>query len=227
MVPAQPRLASREMGLWFPNPLGLAAGFDKDALALAGLACLGFGHIEIGAVTLRGQPGRPRPRVFRLEGDQGLINRMGFPNRGVDALVSRMRRRPGGPHVLGVNLGKGAQTPLERAPEEYAQLLRAVNDVADYASLNLSSPNTPGLRRLQSGAHLAELLSTVMRTRDDLAAAKGRRLPVTIKLSPDLDPEHLQTAVGVALAHGVDGIVAVNTTRARVGLTCAGAGEQG
>jgi dihydroorotate dehydrogenase len=222
-----PGLAMQAMGLPFPNPLGLAAGYDKDGLALAGLACLGFGHIELGAVTLQPQRGQRRPRIFRLEADQALINQMGFPNRGVEALVGRLRRAAPSVVRLGINLGKGAETPLERADEDYARLLAAVYDVVDYVTLNLSSPNTPGLRQLQSGVYLERLLDKVTRARHRLTVERGRRVPLAVKLSPDLDPADLETAVDAAVAFGLDGILAVNTTRARAGLASPKAAEAG
>lgn len=219
--------AKQAMGLTFPNPVGLAAGFDKDGLALAGLACLGFGHIEVGTVTPRPQAGRQRPRIFRLQDDDALINRMGFPNRGVHSLVNRLRRTTRGPLIIGVNLGKGVDTPLGQASDDYVELLKAVHALADYATINLSSPNTPGLRQLQLGRDLHGLLKDVCQARETLAAASGRRLPLALKLSPDLAAADLVAAVDAARAHGVDGIVAVNTTRARHGLASANAAVEG
>jgi dihydroorotate dehydrogenase len=220
-------LETQAMGLRFSNPLGLAAGYDKDALALTGLACLGFGHIEFGAVTRVSQPGRARPRVFRLEPDRALINRMGFPNRGSEALVRRLGRARRGGLVVGVNLGLGAATPLDAAAEDYGALLCAVADVADYVTINLSSPNTPGLRSLQNGPRLRSLLSAVIRIRDGLRAQYGRRLPLAVKLAPDLDPADLEEAVGTSIDLGLDGIIAVNTTRRRDGLASPNQHEEG
>jgi dihydroorotate dehydrogenase len=208
----------RAMGLRFQNPLGLAAGYDKDGLALTGLACLGFGHIEFGAVTPLPQPGRDRPRVFRLEPDGALINRMGFPNRGADALVRRLgrARRPG--LVVGVNLGLGAKTPIEAAADDYCAVLQAVAEVADFVTLNLSSPNTPGLRTLQTGERLRTLLEAVTEARQRASARRGRHLPMTVKLAPDLDPADMEEAVRTAIRFGVEAVTAVNTTRRREGL---------
>ncbi len=209
-------LAVEAFGLRFPNPLGLAAGFDKKGLALAGLARLGFGHIEVGTVTPQPQAGNPRPRVFRLVEDQALINRMGFPNPGAQVLAARLRRRPAGV-VVGVNLGKGARTPLEQAAEDYRQLLRTFYPLADYCAINVSSPNTLGLRRLQSRRHLDGLLGLLMEERGRLAEASGRRVPLLVKLSPDLQPADLRAAVEACLEHGVEGVIATNTTRNRQG----------
>ena len=221
-----PALQKQVMGLTFPNPVGLAAGFDKDGLAIAGLASLGFGHIELGTVTPRPQAGRQRPRIFRLQDDRALINRMGFPNRGVLALVRRLRRSRTSA-VIGVNLGKGIDTRLERSGADYIDLLEAVYEVADFATINLSSPNTPGLRRLQLGRQLEALLGEVCRARDSLTAGSGRRLPLVVKLSPDLADADLDAAANAAAAHGLDGIVAANTTRTRHGLSSPAAAEVG
>ncbi len=220
-------LTRRAMGIWFPNPIGLAAGYDKDGMALAGLASLGFGHLELGTVTPHRQEGQPRPRIFRLEEDRALVNHMGFPNRGVQAMVGRLRRSSTTSVIVGVNLGKGAETPLDRAKEDYAELLQAVYEVADYATINLSSPNTPGLRKLQAAAYLDDLLAAVCQTRRQLEASSGRYLPLAVKLSPDLAPGDLEAAVDSVVAHGLDGIVAVNTSRARSGLVSTSAPEAG
>ena len=203
------------LGLTFPNRLGLAAGYDKDGQSLRGLACLGFGHIEVGTVTRDPQAGHPRPRVFRLAENQALINRMGFPSRGV-AVVRRAlaRGRPEGV-VIGVNLGKSAATPLEDAAEDYGALVEAIGPSADYLTINVSSPNTLGLRRLQARDYLEGLLAHVGRARGSLP---GRRRPLLVKLSPDLEPAELEDALGAVLAAGVEGIVATNTTTGRPGV---------
>ncbi len=201
-------------GLKFANPVGLAAGYDKDGTAIHGLACLGFGHVELGTVTPRPQAGNRRPRIFRLPQDQALINRMGFPNRGVDRLLTQLRRRPKDV-VIGVNIGKAASTPLQSAADDYLLLLRALHPYADYLAVNVSSPNTPGLRELQDRAQLQGLLGALAAARAELG---GRRIPILVKLAPDLSHPQLADAVQVIGASGMDGIIASNTTTARPAL---------
>lgn len=201
-------------GLRFVNPVGLAAGYDKDGLAMHGLACLGFGHLELGTVTPKPQTGNPRPRLFRLPEDQALINRMGFPNRGVEQLLSRLKRRPK-EIVIGVNIGKGATTPLEAATEDYRLLLRALHSHADYLAVNVSSPNTPGLRELQDRNQLSGLLRALDAARAELG---GPRTPILVKLAPDLSDAELEDAVQVIVETGMDGVIATNTTTSRPGL---------
>jgi dihydroorotate dehydrogenase len=216
-----PALAVDVFGLRFPNPVGLAAGFDKDATLVPPLAAVGFGFLELGSVTPRPQPGNPRPRLFRLREDQGIINRMGFNNRGAVALAERLASLHARPIPLGVNLGKNKDTPLDRAAEDYVQALRAVGAVADYAVVNVSSPNTPGLRNLQQAAELQAILSATLREREQLARATGRVLPILVKFAPDLDPNDLETAVQASLDAGISGIIATNTTLQRDGLRSA------
>ena len=205
------------LGLRFANRVGLAAGYDKDARALHGLAALGFGHLEVGTVTPRPQAGNPRPRVFRLVEDRSVINRLGFPSQGAPRVAARLRRRPAGV-VVGVNLGKQRETPVEGALGDYLELLDTFAPLADYLTVNVSSPNTPGLRRLQSGEELAKLLAPLVRRRDELASAPAAagapapRPPLLVKLSPDLAAEDLDEAVDAALAAGIDGFIATNTT---------------
>lgn len=201
-------------GLMFANPVGLAAGYDKDGRAMHGLACLGFGHLELGTVTPQPQAGNPRPRIFRLSEDEALINRMGFPNRGVEQLVGRLERRPKD-IVIGVNIGKGAATPLEAAAADYLLLLRALCPYVDYLAVNVSSPNTPGLRELQNRAQLGNLLRLLDAARAELG---GRRTPILVKLAPDLSDPQLAEAVQVIGESGMDGIIASNTTTARPAL---------
>jgi len=210
------------LGLRFPNRIGLAAGYDKDARGLWGLAALGFGHVEIGTVTPRPQPGNPRPRLFRLVEERSVINRLGFPSHGAAVVAARLRRRPTDV-VVGVNIGKQRDTPVERAVEDYLALLEIFAPLADYLTINVSSPNTPGLRRLETGEELGKLLAPLAKRRDELA----RRVPLLVKLSPDLAPEDLDGAVDAALAAGIDGIVATNTTLSRAGAVSPRANEAG
>ncbi len=220
------------IGLRFPNRIGLAAGYDKDARALAGLAALGFGHLEIGTVTPRPQAGNPRPRLFRLVEDRSVVNRLGFPSQGAARVAARLRRRPRGV-VVGVNLGKQCDTPIEGAVDDYLGLLETFAPLADFLTVNVSSPNTPGLRLLEGGERLGSLLAPLLRRRDELAAAAGRqdplprRVPLLVKLSPDLAPADLDATVDAALAAGIDGIVATNTTLGRDGARSPHAAEAG
>jgi dihydroorotate dehydrogenase len=215
---ASPALTVNVFGLDFPNPLGLAAGYDKDGIGMHGLACLGFGHIELGTVTPLPQYGNPRPRIFRLPEDQALINRMGFPNAGAEALLRRLRRgRPRGV-VLGINIGKGSHTPLEEASQDYVTLMRLFFPYGDYLAVNVSSPNTIGLRRLQAREHLGRLLQTLVNERESLQSESAHAVPLLVKLAPDLNHEELEDAVDVILMSGMDGVIATNTTIARDGL---------
>ncbi|MBN2148596.1 MAG: quinone-dependent dihydroorotate dehydrogenase [Anaerolineales bacterium] len=215
---ASPTQPIQAFGLTFPNRVGLAAGYDKDGQAWRGLACLGFGHIELGTVTLLPQPGNPPPRIFRLSADEALINRMGFPSQGVKAVMPRLRKaRPGG-LVLGVNIGKNKDTPLEAAGEEYVTLLRLFAPYADYLAINVSSPNTAGLRRLQARDALEGLLKALQAERLQQVARLGHPLPLLVKLAPDLSDAELADALEVILAHGMDGVIATNTTLARPAL---------
>lgn len=203
-----------KMGLRFANPVGLAAGLDKDATAFDGLARFGFGFIEVGTVTPLAQPGNPKPRMFRLPESDAIINRMGFNNHGLDALVQRVKsRRYSG--VLGINLGKNKDTSAADASSDYVKGLEAVHKVADYVTVNLSSPNTPGLRDLQLGAALDELMSSLGNARDRLADRDGLRTPLLVKLAPDLADDDLDAMADQLVAGGVDGIIATNTTIVR------------
>jgi dihydroorotate dehydrogenase len=221
---SRPGEAVECLGLTFPNRLGLAAGFDKNATAVDGLGALGFGFIEVGTVTPRPQAGQPRPRLFRLPAAGALINRLGFPNDGAATVAARLgARRFAG--VVGVNIGKNADTPLARAVDDYVSCLRAVRGVADYVAINISSPNTPALRELQAPARLEPLLTALLaeRRRD----AGGRRVPLLIKISPDLTPSELSDLAGLARSLPLDGVIAVNTTVGRAGLAAAGRGPAG
>ncbi len=213
--PRDPVLRVRALGLDLPGPLGLAAGFDKDARGTAGLGALGFGFVEVGTVTARAQPGNDRPRMFRLPADRALVNRMGFNNEGAAAAAARLRRRPRSP-VVGVNLGKTQAVPDDAAAADYAASARAVAAVADYVVVNVSSPNTPGLRDLQATERLRPVLVAVREALD--AAAAGRRVPLLVKIAPDLADADVDAVADLAVELGLDGIIATNTTISRDGL---------
>ncbi|TVS18177.1 MAG: dihydroorotate dehydrogenase (quinone) [Gammaproteobacteria bacterium] len=202
------------MGLRFPNRIGLAAGLDKNADAFEMLGGLGFGFVEVGTVTPRPQPGNPKPRLFRIPEARALINRLGFNNLGLDHLLRRVaNRRYGG--VLGINIGKNKDTPPERSLEDYNAGLTAVHAWADYVTLNLSSPNTPGLRDLQLGQALDDLLTGIADTRACLADREGTRTPLLVKLAPDLHDDDIKATTDRLIATGIDGVIATNTTIAR------------
>jgi len=213
-----PALKIKRFGLSFPNPIGLAAGFDKNGIALKPLAALGFGFIEAGTVTYHAQPGNPRPRLFRLREDQALINRAGFNNDGAAAFARRVARsRPD--CVLGVSIGKSKITPLEEATQDYLASFELVYEVADYIAVNVSSPNTPQLRELQQAEQLSSLLSALRSRGQELQERFGKRVPLLVKLSPDLEHRDLETIVEVIERHGIDGIIATNTTISRDNLS--------
>lgn len=217
----------RAFGLTFPNPVGLAAGYDKDGLGWRGLAALGFGHIEVGTVTPRPQAGNPGPRVFRLVDDRAVINRMGFPNRGATFMARRLRgARPDG-LVLGVNIGKNLTTSLEHAGEDYLRLVQTFAPLADYLAINVSSPNTPGLRTLQTRGPLEALLRPLDAERRAQSARLGRHMPLLVKLAPDLTSDELDGALDAIQAAHIDGVITSNTTLSRSGLTSPLAGESG
>jgi dihydroorotate dehydrogenase len=204
--------------LEFPNPLGMAAGYDKDGVGWPGLACLGFGHIEVGTVTPRPQPGNPKPRVFRLVEDQAVINRMGFNNRGADYLAKHINKRKPKGLILGVNIGKNKVTPLEEAHLDYLYLLQVFAPLADYLAINISSPNTPGLRTLQTRAALEALLQPLAAEKQAQAQKIGRSVPVLVKLAPDLNDEELDDALTAITDNSMDGVIIGNTTISRTGL---------
>jgi len=209
------------MGITFPNPVGLAAGLDKDGAYIDGLAALGFGSIEIGTVTPRGQGGNPKPRIFRLPRARGIINRMGFNNGGVDAFVanvqaSRFYQDKQG--VLGLNIGKNADTPIERAADDYLHCLRKVYPYASYVTVNISSPNTKNLRQLQGASELDSLLSQLKEEQKRLADQHGRYVPITLKIAPDIDSDQINDIAGALLRHRMDGVIATNTTLNRRGV---------
>ena len=224
---AAPEKPVEAFGLKFKNPVGLAAGYDKDGVAFRGLATLGFGHIEIGTVTPRPQPGNPKPRVFRLVEDRGVINRMGFPGRGAGYVARQLAVRRPSSLVLGVNLGKNKDTPLEEAAADYVALLRRFMPLADYLAINVSSPNTVGLRRLQGRDMLEGLLKEIEKEREAIALGRGGHRPVLVKLAPDLSDEELDDALDVTLRTGMDGVIATNTTLERAGLRSDRRGEAG
>ena len=202
------------MGLSFPNPVGLAAGLDKNGDYIDAFGVMGFGFIEVGTVTPRPQSGNLRPRMFRLPERQALINRMGFNNKGVDHLVEQVqKRRYQG--VLGINIGKNADTPLEQSTDDYITCLRKVYDHADYVTVNISSPNTPGLRDLQHGAMLQELFGALKKTQAECHKATGRYTPITVKIAPDMDQAQVFDFADTAMEAGIDGIIATNTTFSR------------
>ncbi len=215
-----PRLVCTLAGLSLPNPVGLAAGFDKNAEAVAPLMRAGFGFIELGAATPRPQPGNPRPRLFRLPEDKAVINRFGFNNDGAEAIARRLARRPSGIPV-GLNLGANKDSPDRAA--DYARVLETCGPFIDFATVNVSSPNTERLRELQGRAALSALLAGVMTAR----AALPRPVPVFLKISPDLDERELEEIAEVASEGGIDAIIATNTTLSRPGLRSAGAQEAG
>lgn len=206
------------MGLTFPNPVGLAAGLDKDGAYIDGLAALGFGSIEVGTVTPRPQPGNPKPRIFRLPQAHAIINRMGFNNGGVDAFVvnvqsSRFYQNKEG--ILGLNIGKNADTPIERAADDYLHCLQKVYPYADYVTVNISSPNTKNLRQLQGATELDALLSQLKQAQQRLADQHKRYVPIALKIAPDIDAEQIKTIADALLRHQIDGVIATNTTLAR------------
>lgn len=209
-------------GLHFRNRVGLAAGYDKNGTALAGLAALGFGHIECGTVTRIAQPGNPKPRVHRFPRERAVINSMGFPNDGVDVLMKRLEITQLPDVRLGINIGKGKDTPVERAAEDYCALYERTHTRADYIAVNISSPNTAGLRSLQSRAAIVELL-------DAIAGARRRTAhrPILVKIAPDLSVEEIDDVLDAIAQTGMDGIIATNTTLHRAGLPPAAAELRG
>ena len=215
------------LGHTLPNPVGLAAGFDKDGLLAAPLLGLGFGLAEFGGVTPRPQPGNARPRIFRLSEDEALINRMGFNNRGAAHLAERLALLPASEALIGVNLGKNLDTPLERASADFIEGLRSLHDRADYMTINVSSPNTPGLRSLQRRDSLQRTLEPLCAERDALARRSGKRMPLLVKLAPDLARGEMEALVEVAITCGVDGLIATNTAVSRDGLRSPLCGEEG
>lgn len=215
---AADRKAPRSVfGLDFRNPVGLAAGLDKNGDHIDALADLGFGFIEVGTITPRAQPGNPKPRMFRIPEAQALVNRLGFNNRGLEVMVENLKRsrflRDGG--IVGANIGKNFDTPNERANDDYLTCLRAVYPLASYVTVNISSPNTKGLRNLQEGDALASLLQALVRERDHLKSTPRRHVPMLLKIAPDLTQEQVEAIAEALLHFGFDGVIATNTTVSR------------
>lgn len=206
------------MGITFPNPVGLAAGLDKDGTYMDGVAAMGFGSLEIGTVTPRPQPGNPRPRMFRISESQALINRMGFNNAGVDALVGNVKKsrfyleKKG---VLGLNIGKNADTPIDKANEDYLICLRKVYSLADYVAVNISSPNTKDLRQLQGENELDMLLKALKVEQEILANQHNKYIPIAVKIAPDIDEDQIKNIARALVEHKMDGVIATNTTITR------------
>jgi len=249
LIYSAPSKPVHAFGLDFKNPIGLAAGYDKDAVAVLGLAALGFGHIEVGTVTPLPQKGNPKPRVFRLIEDEAIINRLGFPSRGTEFVQERLNpgltpnwlerfigfgprkkkatRKPIKDFILGINLGKNKSTPNEEAVFDYLALLQNFAPLADYLTINVSSPNTEGLRRLQARDALEDLLKNLHQQRLIEQKQLERRVPLLVKLAPDLSDQELDDAVDVILRTSMDGIIATNTTIERVGLRSSHRNEDG
>lgn len=223
----RPRTACERtvMGLTFPNPIGLAAGLDKDGEYIDALATLGFGFIEIGTVTPRPQPGNPRPRLFRLPQANAVINRLGFNNQGVNRLVENVHRSKWR-GILGINIGKNSNTPMEHAVTDYRACLRKVYPLASYVTVNISSPNTKGLRDLQESAQLDVLLSALSQERKSLSDQHARRVPLALKIAPDLEPEQIAAVADLLQKHGIDAVIATNTTLARDGVAALPGGSE-
>ena len=220
LAKAPPAAPVKAMGLTFPNPVGLAAGLDKNGEHVDALAALGFGFIEIGTVTPRPQPGNPKPRMFRITDKQAIVNRMGFNNRGVDYLLASIAdaqfARRGG--ILGINIGKNFDTPIENAADDYLACLERVYAAASYVAINISSPNTKNLRDLQNDDALDALLSRLKAEQTRLADRHGRYVPLALKIAPDLDDAQIESIADLLRAHRMDGVIATNTTLSRVGV---------
>ena len=210
-------------GLTFPNRVGMAAGLDKNARCIDALGAMGFGFVEVGTVTPKAQPGNPKPRMFRLPESRALINRLGFNNEGLDAFLrnvqqARLRSQGGSRMLLGLNIGKNASTPIENATSDYLTCLEGVYPHADYVTVNISSPNTQNLRALQSDAALDALLSAIAQRREALAGQHARRVPVFVKIAPDLDEAQVSVIAATLQRHGMDGVIATNTTISRTAV---------
>lgn len=205
------------MGIHFPNPCGLAAGLDKNGECIRAFDAMGFGFVEVGTVTPRPQPGNEKPRLFRLPEADAIINRMGFNNKGVDYLVDQVRKAKFS-GVLGINIGKNKDTPEENAKDDYIHCMRKVYNVASYITVNISSPNTPGLRSLQYGEALNTLLAALKEEQTNLAQQYDKYVPIAVKIAPDLTPEEIQSIAQCLIDNNIDGVIATNTTLSREGV---------
>jgi dihydroorotate dehydrogenase len=218
IAPRIPSDARTVMGITFPNPVGLAAGLDKNGDCINGLAALGFGSIEIGTITPLAQAGNPQPRLFRLPAASAIINRMGFNNDGVDALIANVQAA-NFKGVLGINIGKNAATPIENAADDYLICLRKVYAHASYITVNISSPNTKNLRQLQNDEALDKLLATLKAEQEKLADAHGKYVPIALKIAPDMEADQIAQIARLLMLHRIDGVIATNTTLARDAVT--------
>ena len=212
-----PQKPVQVMGIHFPNPCGLAAGLDKNGECIRAFDAMGFGFVEVGTVTPRPQPGNDKPRIFRLPEANAVINRMGFNNKGVDYLVEQVRKAKF-TGVLGINIGKNKDTPEENAKDDYIHCMRKVYNYASYITVNISSPNTPGLRALQYGDSLNELLASLKEEQKALAQQFDKYVPVAVKIAPDLSDEEVKEIAGCLIANNIDGVIATNTTLSREGV---------
>ncbi|MGG6314557.1 quinone-dependent dihydroorotate dehydrogenase [Paenibacillus macerans] len=226
-VPEMPELATELFGIHFPSPVGLAAGLDKNADAVAGFSAIGFGFMEVGTVTPLGQPGNDQPRLFRLPPEEALINRMGFNNRGTEAMAERLRALAQRPIPVAVNIGKNKTTPNEEASRDYEKCISALYPHADFFVVNISSPNTPDLRKLQHGSELASLLAAVTAEMRAQAKRYGKEKAVLVKIAPDVSDGELEYMVDTIQQSGVSGLIATNTTLSRDGITHKNAKETG
>lgn len=206
------------MGIIFPNPVGLAAGMDKDGECIDGFHAMGFGHIEVGTVTPRPQPGNDLPRLFRLKPAKGIINRMGFNNKGVDNLITNLKMAKSAA-LIGVNIGKNKDTPVEQGKDDYLICMEKVYEYATYIAVNISSPNTPGLRSLQYGDLLDDLLGSLKSKQKELAEKHGKYVPIALKIAPDLSDEEIQKIADSLIKNEFDGAIATNTTLSRDGVS--------
>ncbi len=211
-------LPTKAFGLTFPNPVGLAAGLDKNGAHIDALLALGFGFVEIGTVTPRAQPGNPKPRMFRLPQHKAVINRLGFNNDGVDALVANVERARRKTGLLGINIGRNKDTSNDRAASDYLYCLERVYPLADYITVNISSPNTAGLRELQEEQALRQLIGTLRDSQEELGAQHGKRVPMLVKIAPDLSDEDIDAVARVLRDLSVDGVIATNTTVSRMSV---------
>ncbi len=215
LYPPAPECSSRQvMGITFPNPVGLAAGLDKNAMVIDAMAALGFGFIEVGTVTPRAQPGNPKPRLFRVRAAQGVINRFGFNNLGVDNLIKNVQAAQY-KGVLGINIGKNFDTPIEKAADDYLACMQKVYAYASYIAVNVSSPNTQNLRGLQEKTALSSLLTTLKSAQKKLADQHGKYVPIALKIAPDLTLEQVNEIADLLMRHEIDGVIATNTTLSR------------